>query len=481
MRESTVEWIAQPATGRYAARWLESSGQIRLASWHSRAPGPVSYQYRQRRWDEGREVAGPGDRSPAVFFAATSVLQTAAFEDDLFEWVQALTRQRSPLARFVDWGARPGVVVVSTTNAGATFTCMRYEDRRGSFEDCVRTNPGSAVVLEETIRIVSASHELLVRIPWSEVETGPEAIAAIASFLPPGLDLLDRDYASLLAPRPTASPSPVALAALPRAMLDAEEAVEQIRLRGGPGMILHLSSSAGLIRVSGRVSTSEQLLWVTRTLEQALPSAALQVDLQSEQDTPLPPLAESQTPTIAGQTAPRALPYVQRAFPQWSPSDLREYCNRALRLSSQIVAESAILADMAQRYPPEIESLLTLQDQERLRLLQRSRAARMAANAGVLQTHLAAIAGLAASSVPDPALDVKGRPSWQRQALAHATQAGHLHSRLLSLFAVSTEFSSDIPVARPDDGMLFSPLLRHLESLASERADSASAPSARAQ
>ena len=58
--------------------------------------------------------------------------------------------------------------------------------------------------------------------------------------------------------------------------------------------VLNLSSDSGVIRVSGRVATNEQLRLVTSTIEEALPPQIRELDLRSEQDAVLPPSAGSQ-------------------------------------------------------------------------------------------------------------------------------------------------------------------------------------------
>lgn len=430
----SVQWISDAATGRFAIRWEERRGRIRFAAWQPRALPSIAYWYRQHHWSlrQNPRLAFPGA-------TVVPILSEIGLEEEIFRWVASFTsHHRSPMHRVAALAAQPGASLRTHQQGALMSTCVSLSHAGQSVEDCVRADARTGDLLSEVILLASSQHELRLEIPWSAVRESPEALTELASFFPPGLASMDQDFASLLR-SPRARPSwttPALHPALLTALVAAEEAIEWLDNHAGPGVVLGLSLHADAVRVSGRVSTRDQLLLARSRMEQAVPSTLLDFDVLSGEDAPLPPPAEISPPIGDAASAPTALPFVDRAFPQWNAQDLREYCNRAVRISSQLMAEATALESLATRYPAELERQLSEPDRLRLRNIRRARAARSRANASVLRQHLAAIVPLEMlpSAEPEP---YPVSASWQEDSRNTASQVRSLHEAVLALFAIS--------------------------------------------
>lgn len=428
---TTVEWIADPSTGRFAIRWEERRGYIRFAAWQPRAVPVLRYWYRHQQWTSSEHST-----QDTAFATVVPVLSEIGLEEEIFRWAAAFTsHHRSPMHRLAALAAQPGSRLRSLQDAQHLLTCVSVIQDGQQTEDCVRADGRTGDLLSETIAVTSSRHALRVEIPWNTVREAPEALAEFASFFPPGLESIDRDYASLRPARPHVLPPAQAAVdtTLLAALVAAEEVLEWLSVNTGPGVVLDLSLTNSAVRVSGGVASREQLALVRERFEQALPTALLQFDVLAADEVPLPPDFAQAASTAQSPSAPAAIALVERAFPQWTAKDLREYCNRTVRISGQLTAASVAMRQLAQRYPADAERLLTPEERRRLQNIRLARAARLKANAEVLRQHLAAIVPLESLA---PAAAEPTPPSWQESALTDAAAARVLHERVLALFAI---------------------------------------------
>ena len=444
-----VEWISDAVSGRSAMRWLEHRGSIRLALWQPSPARRISYTYREQRWGAAREGSAVPVVAPIV-----SVLHAAEIEDAVFEWAHTFTSShQSPAQRFADLGSRPRANVWSRADGKFTWTCVSMREGEAWLEDCLRADTRLGSILGETIRLSSPHHDVEIEIPWTSIYDDKGAMANLVRFLPPGLERMDEEYASLgvrSVPTPTLPPRHEKVAPTLPWLINAEEALHHLETSYGSGMVLDFVVLDDAIQVTGRVTTGEQRDIAEKAFAESIPAGYLDFDVRSGDAVALPPIMAVETVDPSVDAAPFAVPLVMRRFPERSAEEVRDFCNRAVHLSGLIVAESTSLAKMASRYPPAIEQQLSVTDRKRLDALRRTRTKRLHATVDLLWQHLDPLGVL----LPDRLQDLEAASRldplrWQEWSATHSASAQQLNADVLALFAISTDLPAE-PFAQLD-------------------------------
>lgn len=444
-----VEWISDAVSGRSAMRWLQFHGSIRLASWQPSPGRRISYTYQARRWGVTREGSALPVVAPIV-----SVLHAAEIEDAVFAWAHAfMARHQSPAQRLADLASQPRANLWSRADGKLTWTCVSMREGEAWLEDCLRADTRLGSIVGETIRLSSPLHDVEIEIPWASVYEDEDAMATLVRFLPPGLERLDEEYASLgtrSAPSLTLPQRHERVAPALPWLIDAEETLHHLEISYGSGMVLDFVLLDDAIRVTGLVGTAERRDLAKKAFAESIPAGYLDFDVRSHDVAALPPIAsvESVGPTV--NATPLAVQLVTRRFPERSAQEVRDFCNRAVHLSGLIVAESTSLAKMASRYPPTIEQQLSVTDLKRLDVLRRARAMQLHSTVDLLRQHLDPLGVL----LPDrlQGLEAAARLNplrWQEWSATRSASAQRVNADILALFAISTDLPAE-PFAHLD-------------------------------
>ncbi len=450
--EIRVSILDQPASSRrwmleslnhgkardYHLRMRPSQGRVQYAAWQ---PGPdprFVYVYQQQRWGRLTQLSRGPASGLSAFAASTSGSDLSKFEGAVFQWVQAMVfHSHLPTRRFADLTALPGSTVSQSVWDDRPWVCVQYRQDRMAIDDCLEGNPVSGEVLREWIRIQSSEangegQTIHVQVDWAPALPVATSVLYETDFLPSGLRSLDLARARRRSPQPS---HPVVVDDTQQhvlaAALDAEEAVLVLSAIEGPEFAVDLALASDAVIVQGRVATIEQY----DTLRDAiLPLTAhspyLRYEVQVAENAPLPPLGDPARIRIGEDGDPLATAFLIANHPSLSKEELRDFCNRAIRLSGNVVSTARRMAAVQARYGPELLGKMAPSERRRLEDIR----------ARNLRHYWLALADLhqffVQSGLDSGKADTPAMPAGVESTSALYESARSLHAEMLKVFAV---------------------------------------------
>lgn len=433
-----LETLNHGRTGDYHLRLRPPQGAVRFATWQ---PGPdprFAYLYQQRKW--GRLVQltrGTGDAFRSLSGGAADS-GDAGLDRAVFQWVQAMVfHSHLPTRRFARMAALPGTTVYQTMYEDRPWVCVEYHEEALRMVDCLDAGSPGGQVLREWLRVQvteagGETRSLDVLLDWTPAQ--PVAASALyeSDFLPPGLRTLDLARARRRAPLPASSePGQSERQQLLAVALDAEEAILVLSAIEGPEFAVDLDLRSDAVVVHGRVASQEQFEALEASiLPLTAHSPLVRFEVQVAETAPLPPAGETMNTGSLPGAAPLAAAVLAANRPSLSKEELRDLCNRAIRLSGNVVVAARRVASMDQRYGAAIRAEMPPAERDRLaeirgRQLRNYRLALADLHQFFLQSGLdaAPLPLSARTGVPDPLPDLD-------------ESVRRLHAGMLRMFAV---------------------------------------------
>ncbi|MCW5963528.1 MAG: hypothetical protein KIT83_05770 [Bryobacterales bacterium] len=374
-RVTVLESMNNGGAGDYHLRLVSERGAVQLAAWQ---PGPdprFAYVYSQRKWGRLAQFSrGSGGAAFGSIPALGDGFPEEMQDDAVFPWVQALVfHGHMPTRRLAELAQLPGSRVENRLLEGRSWACVHYQQDGRQITDCLEGDAQTGDILRERLRIqtkeAGGSERFLdVEISWAPARAIPASALYEEDFLPSGLRTLDLARAQRRRPiEPLQGASEDARRHVLAAALDAEEALLVLAAVSGPELDLDLRIVEDAVVVEGRVATAEQYQSLRETvLPLASNSAYLRFNLQVAETAPLPPPGGSAQTDVSGPANPPATAALALVRPSMSKEEVRDFCNRAVRLSGEVVRSARHMASAAMRYSPMDEAILLRHDRQRL-------------------------------------------------------------------------------------------------------------------
>lgn len=278
-----------------------------------------------------------------------------------------------PTRRFAELAELPGSRVENLWQEDRPWVCVHLLQNGAQVTDCLEGDARTGDLLRERLRIQTvesgdSERFLDVVIDWAPAQSIAATSLYEEQFLPPGLRSLDLARAQGRRPmKPRRDDLDDNRRQVLSAALDAEEALLVLTAVSGPELDVELRIAENFVLIEGRVVTEEQYHSLRASiLSLASKSTFLRFDLHVAETAPLPPEGGSMETDASGSADPPVASALALVRPSVSKEEIRDFCNRAVRLSGEVVRSARRMALAAARYNHTDEAVLLPHDRQRL-------------------------------------------------------------------------------------------------------------------
>jgi len=470
---------ADTETGRFAALWHGSGGDLKQAVW--RPSRTEEYLYEPAPSPRAVRIEPSARKTVTFADLANSGARIEAFETVFMDWIRSHRwRPVSLMANVLVFAGQRGVVLsVERGLSRERERILRLRARRKtettSAELVVELDAESLRPRLQSLRLVSGSETLELRLIPERAELMPAAFVKPSLFRP-DVPLAPAPERRRSRPRPVArppapsAPPTVAMAAPTASELDMTEVQIRFalhRARACLGEPIEVRRQPDGIRVQGVVNSTRR----KETLEAALSAIGapdfVTVDIRTLEDVaagsivPEGRSAQRQSLKVApGRTPMEAA--LERYFREAAAGDetAPSVNMRVLQLTNEVVELSAALRDeawalrrLATQYPPERTARLLSPARALLQEMLSDHTARLRVMGETLRDKLSPVFSFLGVAPAMPELRAAGPVPWQVAADSIHREIVDFHRRVMVLFAGDRPAGgvADAGVARQED------------------------------